>query len=66
MSTADIINKAEENLLHTYNRYPVVFDHGDGVRLYDADGKEYLDFCAGIAVYALGYGNKRYENGHYK
>ena len=61
MSTVDIINTAEEHLLHTYNRYPVVFDHGDGVRLYDADGREYLDFCAGIAVYALGYGNKRYE-----
>ncbi len=58
----DTINRAEEHLLHTYNRYPVVFDHGSGVRLYDEDGKEYLDFCAGIAVYALGYGNKRYED----
>lgn len=55
------IEKAENHLLHTYNRYPIVFDHADGVRLYDADGKEYLDFCAGIAVYALGYGNKKYE-----
>ncbi len=62
MSTSDIIKKAEDNLLHTYNRYPIVFDHGEGVRLYDADGKEYLDFCAGIAVYALGYGNKKYED----
>lgn len=61
MSMKATIEKAEEFLLHTYNRYGIVFDHGDGVRLYDADGKEYLDFCAGIAVYALGYGNKRYE-----
>ncbi len=61
MSTSDVIKKAEDHLLHTYNRYPIVFDHGEGVRLYDADGKEYLDFCAGIAVYALGYGNKKYE-----
>ena len=61
MSTEEIIKKSEEHLLHTYNRYPIVFDHADGVRLYDADGKEYLDFCAGIAVYALGYGNKKYE-----
>ena len=61
MSTSDVIKKAEDHLLHTYNRYPIVFDHGNGVRLYDADGKEYLDFCAGIAVYALGYGNKKYE-----
>ena len=61
MSMKATIEKAEEFLLHTYNRYGIVFDHGDGVRLYDADGKEYLDFCAGIAVYALGYGNKHYE-----
>ncbi len=33
--------------LHTYNRFPVVFDHGEGVYLYDTDGKEYLDFAAG-------------------
>lgn len=56
------VERAENHLLHTYNRYPIVFDHGKGVRLYDADGKEYLDFCAGIAVYALGYGNKRFED----
>ena len=62
MSTSDVIKKAEDHLLHTYNRYPIVFDHGEGVRLYDDDGKEYLDFCAGIAVYALGYGNKKYED----
>ena len=61
MNTQDIIKKADSHLLHTYNRYPVVFDHGKGVRLYDNDGKEYLDFCAGIAVYALGYGNEQYE-----
>ncbi len=49
------IEKAEEAILHTYNRFPVVFDHGEGVRLYDVDGKEYLDFAAGIAVQSLGY-----------
>ncbi len=62
MSMQPVIDKAEAHLLHTYNRYPIVFDHGDGVRLYDADGKEYLDFCSGIAVYALGYNNKRYND----
>ncbi len=62
MNTQEIIKKADENLLHTYNRYPIVFDRGEGVRLYDHDGREYLDFCAGIAVYALGYGNKKYED----
>ena len=55
------IDEAEKYLLHTYNRYQVVFDHGDGVKLYDTDGKEYLDFVSGIGVFALGYNNKRYN-----
>lgn len=54
------INQAEENLLHTYNRFPVVLDHGEGVYLYDTDGKKYLDFAAGIAVQAFGYHNEEY------
>ncbi len=58
----EYINEAEQSLLHTYNRFPVVFDHGEGVNLYDINGKEYLDFCAGIAVFALGYGNKEYND----
>ncbi|MCR5790783.1 MAG: aspartate aminotransferase family protein [Lachnospiraceae bacterium] len=60
--TEQLIQEAEASLLHTYNRFPVVFERGEGVRLYDADGKEYLDFCAGIAVHALGYGNKTYQD----
>ena len=62
MSMQDIVAQGDEYLLHTYNRFPVVFDHGKGMKLYDTDGKEYLDFCAGIAVYALGHGNERYNN----
>ena len=54
------MEQAETALLHTYNRFPVVFDHGKGVYLYDTDGKEYLDFAAGIAVCSLGYGNEKY------
>lgn len=54
------MEKAENALLHTYNRFPVVFDHGEGVYLYDTDGKEYLDFAAGIAVNSLGYGDEAY------
>lgn len=52
---------AEAVLLHTYNRSQVVFDHGKGVYLYDTDGKEYLDFAAGIAVCSLGYGDEAYS-----
>lgn len=53
-----IIELAEENILHTYNRFQIVLDHGKGTRLYDNEGKEYLDFFSGIGVYALGYGDK--------
>ena len=58
----EYIDQAEKYILHTYNRYQVVFDHGDGVCLYDTDGKEYLDFVSGIGVFALGYNNKKYND----
>ncbi len=57
----EYMDRAEQVLLHTYNRFPVVLERGDGVRLYDVDGKEYLDFAAGIAVFALGYNNRKYN-----
>ncbi len=56
------INEAEQALLHVYNRFSLVLDHGAGVYLYDTDGKKYLDFAAGIAVMAFGYGNKEYND----
>ena len=56
------IEEAERDLLHTYNRYQIVLDRGEGVYLYDTDGKKYLDFVSGIAVFALGYGNKEYND----
>lgn len=52
------IEETEKGLVHTYNRFPVVLDHGEGVYLYDTEGKKYLDFAAGIAVCGLGYGNQ--------
>ena len=52
------IQAAEENLIHVYNRFPIALDHGEGMYLYDTEGKEYLDFAAGFAVCGLGYGNK--------
>ena len=62
MITKEYIDIAEKNLLHTYNRYQIVLEKGDGVYLYDTDGKKYLDFAAGIAVFAFGYGNKVYND----
>lgn len=55
-----LIERAEKAFYKTYNRFPVVFDHGKGVNLYDSQGNEYLDFGAGIAVMALGYGDEEY------
>ena len=60
MNKQEYINGAESALLHTYNRFPVVFERGEGVYLYDTDEKKYLDFAAGIAVSAFGYGKKKY------
>ena len=54
MKTNEYMEQTEQYVLHTYNRFPLVIDHGEGVHLYDTDGKAYLDFAAGIAVYALG------------
>ncbi len=60
MNKQDYMNGVEQSLLHTYNRFTVVFDRGEGVYLYDTDGNKYLDFAAGIAVCAFGYGKKEY------
>lgn len=58
----ELIDQAEKDLLHTYNRYQIILDKGEGVNLYDLDGKKYLDFVSGIAVFALGYANKEYND----
>ena len=62
MNSTECRNRAEQVLMHTYGRYPVVLDHGDDVYLYDTDGKKYLDFSAGIGVFALGYNNTEYND----
>lgn len=62
MNKQEYIDTAERELLHTYNRFSLVLDHGEGVYLYDTDKKAYLDFAAGIAVCALGYSNEAYKN----
>lgn len=62
MNKEEYIKREEGAMLHTYNRFPVVLEKGEGVYLYDTDGKKYLDFAAGIAVEALGYGNQKYND----
>lgn len=62
MGSKEYMERAEQAVLHTYNRFPVVLDKGEGVYLEDVDGNKYLDFGAGIAVFALGYGNQEYND----
>lgn len=62
MNSVEYMDQAEQVLLHTYNRFKIVLEKGNGVNLYDLDGKEYLDFAAGIAVFALGYNVKEYND----
>lgn len=62
MTMKEYIEKADEALLHTYNRNQIVLEKGDGVYLYDTEGKKYLDFAAGIAVFAFGYNNQEYND----
>ena len=61
MKMNEYMERTEQVVLHTYNRFPVVFEKGEGVHLYDTEGKEYLDFGAGIAVFALGYHYADYD-----
>ena len=56
----EYMEKAEQYLAHTYNRFQVVVDKAEGVYVYDVNGKKYLDFASGIGVNSLGYGNKEY------
>ncbi|WP_027431170.1 aspartate aminotransferase family protein [Lachnospira multipara] len=62
METKELLKLGDEKLFHTYNRYQICLEKGDGVYLYDREGKKYLDFGAGIAVFALGYNNKKYND----
>lgn len=57
-----LMEEAEKVLMHTYSRYQLVLDRGEGVYLYDSNNKKYLDFAAGIAVFALGYGNQQFND----
>jgi len=56
----ELMNMAEEYMIYGKKMYPAVLERGDGVYLYDKEGKEYLDCVGGIAVKALGYNNKEY------
>ena len=59
METKEVIEQNSKYVMNSYGRIPVSFEKGEGTKIWDADGKEYLDFVAGIAVTNLGHGNKK-------
>lgn len=59
MNTKELIEIEDKYFINTFTRQPIVLDHGDGLKVWDLDGNEYLDFFAGIAVNCLGHGNKK-------
>ena len=60
MTTKEYMELSEEYVLHTYNRFPLVLEKGEGVELCDVEGNAYMDFASGIGVFALGYSNKEF------
>lgn len=58
MTSANIKDLTQSYIMGTYGRFPVAVDRGEGARLYDPEGREYIDFTSGIGVTALGYGNQ--------
>jgi acetylornithine/N-succinyldiaminopimelate aminotransferase len=62
MNAKEYMDLGEQNVIHTYNRFPIVIEKAEDVYIYDVEGKKYLDFASGIAVSALGYSNEEYKN----
>ena len=58
MTSREIMSLTDQYILHTYGRFPVAIDHGEGATLYDPEGNAYIDFTSGIGVSDLGYGNQ--------
>ena len=58
MTSQEIMALTDQYIMHTYGRFPVAVDHGEGATLYDPEGRAYIDFTSGIGVSALGYGNQ--------
>ncbi|MCJ7855030.1 aspartate aminotransferase family protein [Lachnospiraceae bacterium NSJ-143] len=57
--TQKLAERGSKVIMNTYSRFPIAFDHGEGMYVWDMDGKKYLDFVAGIAVNSLGYSNRK-------
>jgi len=60
MTSTEIKALTGQYVMNTYGRFPVALDHGKGAKLYDPEGREYIDFTSGIGVTDLGYGNEKW------
>ena len=60
MKLDELKKQEHEYAMHTYGRFDAAFEHGEGCRLYDYEGREYIDFTSGIGVTSIGYGNTRW------
>ena len=58
MTNEQVIGLTNEHILNTYSRFPVALSHGEGAKLFDFEGKRYIDFASGIGVCSLGCGNE--------
>ena len=58
MTSEEIKGLTSQYIMDTYKRFPVVIDHGNGAKVYDPEGKMYVDFASGIGVNSVGYGDK--------
>ena len=59
MITSDILADSQKYIMNTYSRQPLVLVKGRGTRVYDSDGREYIDFVSGVAVNNLGHCHPR-------
>ena len=62
MTSEQVKELTNQYILNTYGRFPVAIDHGEGAKLYDFEGKEYIDFTSGIGVTSLGYGSSAWAD----
>ena len=59
MNTKELMEAEDKYFVNTFTRQPIILDHGDGLKVWDTEGNEYLDFFAGIAVNCLGHKNPK-------
>ena len=59
MNEKELMALADENIMNTYKRFPIVLVKGSGQKVWDVNGKEYLDFVSGIAVCSLGHSHPK-------